>query len=302
MKKFILSLLVACAPMSQAKTTIFDGKPAGWKMAGPGSFEIADGIATAKGGMGLWWHEQELNNFSLTLQFKLDDPKQNSGVFIRFPDPGDDPWVAVKQGYEIQIAGNEVANNQTGSVYEIQAPIANPIKIGEWNNYQIISANEKIAIILNGELINIFVTEQGRGDMKGYIGIQNHDKGSPVQFRNIAVDSFGKGGTLMETLGRAGITRSQLTNYWSKASPIARPDMTTRKGGVTKGKPDWYRIADHGPAFFQSFSDWHKGEYRPESAIKGLAISYSAIPTRQALFNLETLSLVTATSDGTALH
>ncbi|MDB4578495.1 DUF1080 domain-containing protein [Akkermansiaceae bacterium] len=302
MKKFILSLLVACAPMSQAKTTIFDGKPAGWKMAGPGSFEIADGIATAKGGMGLWWHEQELNNFSLTLQFKLDDPKQNSGVFIRFPDPGDDPWVAVKQGYEIQIAGNEVANNQTGSVYEIQAPIANPIKIGEWNNYQIISANEKIAIILNGELINIFVTEKGRGDMKGYIGIQNHDEGSPVQFRNIAVDSFGKGGTLMETLGRAGITRSQLTNYWSKASPIARPDMTTRKGGVTKGKPDWYRIADHGPAFFQSFSDWHKGEYRPESAIKGLAISYSAIPTRQALFNLETLSLVTATSDGTALH
>ena len=88
-------------------------------MAGPGSFEIADGVATAKGGMGLWWHETELQNFSLKLQFKLDDPKHNSGVFIRFPDPKNDPWVAVKQGYEIQIAGNEVAKNQTGSVYEL---------------------------------------------------------------------------------------------------------------------------------------------------------------------------------------
>ena len=293
---------MACAPLSQAETTLFDGKPDGWKMAGPGSFEIADGVATAKGGMGLWWHETELQNFSLKLQFKLDDPKHNSGVFIRFPDPKNDPWVAVKQGYEIQIAGNEVAKNQTGSVYEIQGPIANPVKIGEWNDYQIIGANEKIAIILNGKLINIFVTEKGRGDVSGYIGIQNHDDGSPVQFRNITVDSFGKGGSLMESLGRLGVPRSELVQYWAKAAPITNPMKPTAKDGRKKAKLDWYRTADHGPAFFQSFSDWHKGKYRAESAIKGIALSYSAIPTRQALFNLETLSMVTATSEGSFLH
>ncbi|MGJ8695949.1 MAG: family 16 glycoside hydrolase [Verrucomicrobiaceae bacterium] len=302
MHKLILPLLLGLAPLTQAKTVLFNGNPDGWKMAGPGSFGIADGVATAKGGMGLWWHETELHNFSLHLQFKLDDPKQNSGVFLRFPDPGNDPWVAVKEGYEIQIAGDQVANNQTGSVYEIQAPIANPVKIGEWNDYHIIAANEKIAILLNGKLINIFITQPGRGDVKGFVGIQNHDDGSPVQFRNISVENRGKGGTLLEVLALAGVPRSELVQYWAKADPITTPMMPTRKGGETKGKPDWYRIADHGPAFFQSFSDWFKGEYRPESAIKGLALSYSAIPTRQALFNLETLSLVSATNEGTALH
>ncbi len=302
MKRFILPLLISCAPVAFAQTILFDGKDEGWKMAGPGSFEIEDGTATAKGGMGLWWHEMELNNFSLNLQFKIDDEKQNSGVFIRFPDPADDPWVAVKQGYEIQISGKGVTDHTTGSIYKIQAPVANPLKIGEWNDYQIVAANEKIAIILNGELINIFVAEKGRGDVKGHIGIQNHDDESPVQFREINVTSYGKGGTLMERLAFTGITRAQLTQYWSKAAPITAPDMPTQNGGTTKGKPDWHRLADHGPAFFQSFSDWHKGEYRPESAIKGIALSYSAIPTHQALFNLETLSLVTATTKGTALN
>ena len=36
-----------------------------WKMAGPGTFEFAEGVATAKGGMGLWWlSSKELRNLS----------------------------------------------------------------------------------------------------------------------------------------------------------------------------------------------------------------------------------------------
>lgn len=304
MNRLILPLLASCILPLQAKTVLFDenGKTEGWKMAGPGSFQITEGIATAKGGMGLWWHETELHNFSLKLQFKLDDATENSGVFLRFPDPGDDPWVAVKQGYEIQISGDQTDDKSTGSIYKIQAPSHNPIKIGEWNDYHIIAANEKIAVLLNGELINIFICEKGRGDVKGHIGIQNHDDESPVQFRNISITPRGKGDTLLEVLAFAGVPRSQLTQYWAKANPIDTPDMPTRSGKMRKGKPDWYRIADHGPAFFQSFSDWFKGEYRPESAIKGLALSYSSIPTRQALFNCETLALVSASDGGTALH
>lgn len=302
MKRFWLLFLAACTLHAHSKTVLFNGKTDGWKMAGPGSFNIQDGIATAKGGMGLWWHKKELHNFSLHLQFKLDDPKQNSGVFLRFPDPGDDPWIAVKQGYEIQISGDQVADNQTGSIYKIQPPVANPIKIGAWNDYHIIAANEKIAVILNGKLINIFIAKKGRGDVKGHVGIQNHDDKSPVQFRNISIQNRGTRGTLLEAISMAGIPRSELTQYWAKANPITSPMMPTRNGSERKGKPDWYRTADHGPAFFQSFSDWFKGDYRAESAIKGLALSYSAIPTRQALFNCETLGLISANYDGTALH
>lgn len=303
MNRFILPLLTVFAFPIQAKTVLFDsnGNTDGWKMAGPGSFQIADGVATTKGGMGLWWNETELHNFSLNLEFKLSDAAQNSGVFLRFPDPGHDPWVAVKQGYEIQIAGNETTIDQTGSVYKIQAPSHNPIKIGEWNDYHIIAANEKIAILLNGELINIFTCKKGRGDVKGHIGIQNHDDESPVQFKNISVTPREKGRTLLEVLAFAGVSRSQLTQYWAKAKPIISPEITARNGKRPQGKPDWYRVADHGPIFFQSFSDWFKGEYRSESAIKGAILSYSTIPDRVALFNCETLSLVSASNQGTAL-
>ncbi|MGC6426790.1 MAG: 3-keto-disaccharide hydrolase [Akkermansiaceae bacterium] len=285
MKNLILLLLASCLLPLHSKTVLFDGKTDGWKMAGPGSFEIKGGVATAKGGMGLWWHKTEFHNFSLHLQFKMEDAKHNSGVFLRFPNPGDDPWVAVRQGYEIQISGKEAGNKSTGSIYDIQSGITPPLKVGEWNDYHLIAANEKIAVILNGKLINIFTTQKGRGDFKGHIGIQNHDDNSPVQFRNISVIDRGKGGTLLEVLASAGVPRSELTSYWAKVG----------------GKQDWFKTADHGPAFFQSFSDYYQGKYRPESAIKGLSLSYSSIPSHKALFNCETLGLISANRDGTQL-
>ena len=65
---------------------IFKDQPTDWKMAGPGSFETKGGVATAKGGMGLWWYgKKEYANAYFELQFKTTDAKQNSGVFLRFP-------------------------------------------------------------------------------------------------------------------------------------------------------------------------------------------------------------------------
>jgi len=293
----LLSSLVVAEPI-----TIFDGKADGWKMAGPGSFIIKDGVATAENGMGLWWHEKELQNFSLRLQFKLDDATQNSGIFVRFPDPGDDPWVAVKKGYEIQISGDQPGEKTTGAIYAIQAATKNPVKIGEWNDYHILCANNKIAVILNGVLINIFETEPGRGDVKGHIGLQNHDPKSPVQFKNISVEEYEPDFNLIELLAQAGVPRYQLVKYWSLRTPATGVMLPKRGGGERQGGKDWYRVADHGPAFFQTFADWYQGKPRPESAMKGIALSYSAIPTRQALFNTETLALLSSTDQGTALH
>lgn len=293
----LLSSLAIAKPM-----TIFDGKADGWKMAGPGSFEIKDGIATAKDGMGLWWYEKELQNFSLRLQFKLDDPAHNSGIFVRFPNPGDNPRVAVDQGYEIQISGDQPGDKSTGAIYAIQSATKTPVKIGKWNDYHILCANDKIAVILNGVLINIFEAQAGRGDVKGYIGLQNHDPNSPVQFKNISIEEYLPAYNLIELLAQAGVPRYQLIKYWSLRTPAQPVMLPKRGGGERQGGKDWYRIADHGPAFFQTFADWYQGQLRPESAIKGIALSYSAIPTRQALFNTETLALLSATDQGTALH
>lgn len=285
MKRFALLPLLISGLYGVETQSVLPGSAADWKQAGPGSFTIADGISTAKGGMGLWWYgKKEFQNACFEIEFMAPEDANNSGVFVRFPDPGNDPWVAVKQGYEIQICGNESHKNKSGAIYDIQPAIHPDMKVGEWNTYKIITAGDQIAVILNGKLINVFECQPGRGDSKGYFGLQNHDDGSPVQFRNVKVHELASG-SLLSAMGELGIPRSALTAYQAAAKP----------------KEKWFHLADHGPAFFQTFGDWFKGKERRESALKGIALSYSAAPNRVALFNTETLSLVSATDQGVNL-
>ncbi len=280
----LLSFLFGSLQAKEALSVLPEAS-ADWKMAGPGSFELKDGISTAKGGMGLWWYgKKEFKNACFEIEFNAPEDADNSGVFIRFPDPGNDPWIAVKQGYEIQICGNESHKNKTGAIYDIQPGIHPDMKVGEWNTYKIITAGDQIGIILNDKLINIFECQDGRGDVSGYFGLQNHDDGSPVQFRNVKVHELASG-SLLSAMAELGVPRSALFEY----------------NAASKKEETWYHLADHGPAFFQTFGDWFKGTERRESAIKGIALSYSAFPNRVALFNTENLSLVSATDQGVNL-
>ncbi len=166
-------------------TPLFDeSHVAGWKQCGPGKFKIENGVATADGGMGMWWHTKPLANYILKCEFQQDKADANSGVFVLFPDPGDDPWVAVKKGYEIQIYSSTISKNSMGSVYSAQAPTTCPAKKpGEWNEYEITVVGRHIDLRLNGTLINSYSGD--RGETPGFIGFQNH--GDPVKFRNIRV-------------------------------------------------------------------------------------------------------------------
>ncbi len=155
-------------------------------MAGPGRFVVEDGALKATGGMGLLWYARRpFRDFTLHLQWKVEDPANNSGVFVRFPDPGDDPWIAVNQGYEIQICDTAPDEHQTASIYSFQGPTAVPTRpVGEWNDYDITVIGQHYTVRVNGQLVNEFDGERSR---EGYVGIQNHDDGSPVRFRDIRV-------------------------------------------------------------------------------------------------------------------
>ena len=131
----------ATGPVADAEgfQTLYDGSGTdGWKQAGAGGFRLENGVASAFGGMGLWYYEQTYRNFTLRLEFRQKDIWSNSGVFVRFPRVDGDPWLPVKEGHEIQIYGDKAAKGGTGSVYQFATPTKVPLKpAGEWNAYEI---------------------------------------------------------------------------------------------------------------------------------------------------------------------
>lgn len=164
---------------------LFEGDRKGWKMCGPGAFEVAEGALVSQGGMGLLWHERPFADFVLLLEWRVERREDNSGVFLRFPDPGDDPMVAVRRGYEIQIHDAGRPGERTGSVYSLQdAREAAPFEPGRWNFMEVSAAGSAYEVRINGRGVNTFAGERSRS---GHIGLQNHDAESIVRFRNIRV-------------------------------------------------------------------------------------------------------------------
>ena len=177
-------------------TYLFHGQSMdSWRMAGPGRFVLVeyDKSLQSEGGMGLLWYtKKKYKDFVLKVDWKVSHRNNNSGVFIRFSDPDDDPIIAVNTGYEIQIDdmampdGNPL--HKTGAIYNFAPPsnaqaVSKPV--GEWNTFEIEVTNQKYSVTLNDEkIIPEFI---GNRNTEGYIGIQNHDTDSHVSFRNIRI-------------------------------------------------------------------------------------------------------------------
>ena len=170
---------------------LFDGTDTSdWAQSGPGRFIVEDCTLVSEGGLGLFWYTaQTYDDFEMRLQFKLSDDGDNSGVFARFPDPGDDPFVAVDHGHEIQIKEGlpDDEPQKTGSVYNFDredARNANPV--GEWNDYTVRVVGQTYTMTLNGEVVNTY-TSDGSRPVEGYVGLQNHGNADTVSFRDVQI-------------------------------------------------------------------------------------------------------------------
>ena len=174
-----------------AEVALFDGSSlSGWLHAGPGHFELRDGVLQTHGGTGLlWFARQSFGDFELRLDWRTSDRTDNSGVFLRFPDPQDDPGVAIEHGYEVQINDDPSRDPQTtGAIYGFHAPSSSASRPpGEWNSYRIRVTGREYTVWLNDVLVNRFVSTDSRRGLEGYLGLQNHDPDSTVDFRAIWV-------------------------------------------------------------------------------------------------------------------
>jgi Domain of Unknown Function (DUF1080) len=179
---------------------LFDGKTLdGWKMAGKGNFIIIERekALLTHSGMGLlWYYKKKFKDFILTLEWKVSNRSDNSGVFVRFPNPSTDPNIAIEYGYEIQI--DDIGSpdgkpiHRTGAIYNYKGPSSTKTKssskqlaVGRWNTFEIIVIQQSYSVTLNKEkVVTNFI---GNRSLEGFIGLQNHDDRSKVYFRNIII-------------------------------------------------------------------------------------------------------------------
>lgn len=164
-----------------------------WAQCGPGAFRVDEGVATGLGGMGLWWYRgKQYGDFILRGEF-LQERESDSGIFLRFPAPGHDPWNAVVQGHEVEIGEPHPSRDSTGAIYPFQGPTELPLRPdGEWNDYEIRCVGKRYRVTLNGKLINDYEDSAGR-PLRGYIGLQNYPYPGKVRHRNLRIKEIAPG-------------------------------------------------------------------------------------------------------------
>ena len=205
----------AASPTVQAGEwkQLFDGKDLqGWQHVGKGSMSVEDGLIRTHGGMGLlYWQAGKMGNCILRVVYRMRDPNDNSGVFIRIPLEPREAWMPVHYGYEVQIDNEPEKSNEdeyhvTGTLYSLTKPLARPGKPGpEWNTMEITLEGPRTTVVLNG----VKITDYREGDpvperkfdfepmrgprpLEGYIGLQNHSDNDVVFFKEVAMRSLAK--------------------------------------------------------------------------------------------------------------
>lgn len=171
--------------------SLLDGAHAAhWKLCGSLPIKLQNGTVDTASPKGpafsqsiLWYAGEKFGDFSLRLDFKRRE-RRNSGVFIRFEDPGNDPGKPARFGYEIDINGGD----DTGAIVGFHRPEklneTSAERLGEWNYMEISVVGSHIRVSMNGQRINVY--DAGAAPM-GYIGLQNFEGGEGVLFRNVRI-------------------------------------------------------------------------------------------------------------------
>lgn len=121
-------------------------------------------------------------------------------------DREEGPWFAVHRGYEVQIMDAGDSLHRTGAIYSLAPSSAPPQKkAGEWRTMVVTLSGNTILVDLDGRRVTTFDPEsktvpatrkwfepkrEPQRPETGYIGLQNHDPGDIVWFKEISVRPF----------------------------------------------------------------------------------------------------------------
>jgi len=184
-------------------SSVFNGKDfKGW--AGPvESYEVKEKAIVCKPGKGgTIYHEKELTDFVVRLEFRLQ-PGGNNGLAIRYPGQGDTAYggmcelQVLDDNYEKATGSKIDARQAHGSAYGMVAAHRGfQYSPGEWNYEEVTVRGSTISVELNGfQILDADlskVTEfmggnahAGKDRKSGFFGFAGHN--DPVAFRNISI-------------------------------------------------------------------------------------------------------------------
>jgi len=194
-------------------TMLFDGSDTSrWRMSkitnqpgrdNPGTFLVVDRSLESLPGndLGMFWNiDPTPTNFILKLEWLRWRDDDNSGVFLRFPDPNskgynNTAYVAIDFGFEVQIDQLGQGNppgldiHKTAAIYGFAAPQNPNVKPpGQWNEFEIHAQGQTYAVFLNGAKTTDYVNPdpvRGTTAAPCFIGLQTHT--GRVAFRKIQI-------------------------------------------------------------------------------------------------------------------
>jgi hypothetical protein len=112
------------------------------------------------------------------------------------------PWYAVHHGYEVQICDRSDEYHRTGSIYSLAkaaAPVKRPT---EWKTMVITLKGDLVLVDIDGKRVTTFdpagkdvprerkwfePMREPKRPRAGYIGLQNHDPGDVVYFKEVSI-------------------------------------------------------------------------------------------------------------------
>lgn len=153
---------------------------------------LADGILTQAGAPGARFDRDAAGKISPA---SMERMKLSA-------DRAEGPWYAVHHGYEVQIMDSAGPLHRTGAIYSLAESTAGEPRPGTWRTLLITLDGERISVDLDGRRVTGF--DPGRTPLPertqwyepkreparpraGFLGLQNHDPGDVVWFREVSV-------------------------------------------------------------------------------------------------------------------
>lgn len=202
--RFYLLLSLGCALAlnvsaqdEEGFTKLMDGKSFdGWKMAeeNQATWKIQDGAFVANGSRCHLFYEgdgQPFKDFHLKVEVQTE-PNSNGGIYFHTKYQAKD-WP--RAGFECQVNNTQSDWRKTGSLYGLADVGFAAAQDNKWWTQEIIVKGNAVTVKVDGKIVLEYHEPEGaqagkpfeRKLAEGTFGLQGHDPGSTIRYRNIRV-------------------------------------------------------------------------------------------------------------------